>query len=69
MTRWPGDLKKCDVTKIKLNFFLNFQKYFLDSVFQPENVGKINLDKKIVSKQFLAKALNFFFLEKKPFFL
>ena len=61
-TGGPGDLKNCDVTKVKLIFFLNFQIYFLDFrllIFQPKNVGKINLDKKLKSSNFKQKHLHF----------
>ena len=50
MTKWAGgsgDLKYCDVTKVKVK---KFQIYFLDLrllLAQHENVGKINLDKKL----------------------
>ena len=60
VTGEPGDIKNCDVTKVKLK---NYQIYFLDFrllLFQPENIGIWNKSRqKIVSKQFLAKTLKF----------
>ena len=43
----PGNRKNCDVSKVKLKNFRNFQVLILNFriILQPENVGKINLDK------------------------
>ena len=51
----PEIIKNCDVTKVKLKNFQNFQIYFLDFrllLFQPENVGKINIDRKLYASNF-----------------
>ena len=56
MTGEPGDLKNCDVTKVKLINLKNYQIYCLDFrllLFQPENVGKIDNRQSLINKKII----------------